>query len=220
MKKTIILITIITLAKFTSGQSKFPFPDSSRLYTKVECDTFPDVDENCIDSKGRRQGRWEFRNEVIYNIPIDDIIIGKKVKKQKQDLPISEGYYKNGKRTGLWCFYNHSTYYSWDHLNFCIFNIGYYEDSVVYTSGFYHNKRIVYNRDSTKIHGSARINIYKRDKYEVVKFQCLDGECKFWDNKRPDLIIEQCKLENLEYYVERFSTGVYDRQINYNRIKR
>lgn len=218
MKKIILLFILIkSLIAIAEGQSKFPFPDSIRLYVEVECDTFLDVNDKCIDSKGRRQGRWEYKNEVVYNIPTNDEITKQKYKIEKQDLLIAKGDYKDGKKSGSWCFWNYDTYYSWEHLYWCLFNIEYFSDSIIYRKSYPPYYDIVYNMDSSEIHGWTQISNneeYWRDK---VLFKCKKGNCEFWNEKNPKIIIEECKIDDVEFFVERFNVGMYNRKIKYNR---
>jgi len=217
-KALALCIFAILSIEWIGAQSNFPLPDSSRYYVVAECDTFSNVNDECIDSEGRRQGHWEFKNRAFYKIPINDEITGEEYEKETQDLRIASGYYIDGRRSGRWCFENYSTYYSWEHIYWCLYSIEYYLDSTIYTKGYPCYYTIVYDKDSLVLHGRTQIDINGDYWSNKVVFKCEEGVCMFWDEKIPEIIIEECKLEDAEFYVERFNVGMYNREILFNRM--
>jgi hypothetical protein len=170
------------------------------------CDTINGRLINCVDSSGRKQGKWEtlktraiLRSHSGYGTENGCQYIDNSVRQ-----PIEAGQYKDNKKIGTW------EYIEWEGFDYSHVakTVTYHHNGSLTERNFLYNSVIEFNRDSSFITG---FTIHKSDSIYVT---CTNKTCVFALKANKKIIsFDYTGYERLDYELSRLSLGVYNREI-------
>lgn len=189
--KHLLVILFIIISFLSSGQT---------------CDTINGRLINCVDSLGRRQGKWETLKKTI----VSGSYSGYGNKDGCQYIensvwqPIVIGQYKDNKKVGIWEYIVWEGYdNSWVEKN-----ITYYDNGSIIESNRSYNSVIEFNKDSSVVEG---FTIHDRDSIYIT---CTNKMCVFKLNSDKKIIsFQYTDYEKFEYELLCLTLGIYNREI-------